>query len=622
MYIVSIKNDNQTFEIHNESEKLKNGKVVNGINAIDSFSFTLLPSNKGFNRIRDYKTLVTVYNTNKNRYEFYGRVLYSHTSMEESGLITKEVTCESYFGFLCDSKQKYVAERNWTVSELLSHIINVHNSQVESYKHFAVGEVDNSLDANDNIYIGIQRDNSWKVIEEKLLKTLGGEIRFRVVDDVTYIDYLKELGETRATKIKLSRNMKAITRECDPSSFISRLIPLGCKLKDEDGNETEERIDIKSVNSGLDYIEDIDAKEAYGIRVEYVEFDDVTTASNLLAKGKAYLAENNRVQVKYTIKALDLSLLGLDIDDFDVCNRHPIENALLGINDIARINKKNIDVCNDKESTIDVGDNFKTLSDLQIEQAQQQQQALQSIETIKTTTNATKTQVENLKKQYEGLEGSFIHIRYSEYEDGHAMTEEPTDYSLYIGICSTMDDKAPTDHTEYTWSRIGTDNTKLEEIKEVIVEQNTTILNDCESIILQALESYVETNNYEEFKETISSQLQLLADEMTLTFTTTTEQITEVNGDFQSKWNRLLKHIEFSGDTAISISSDGTAITLELDNEKGIVFKKNGVQFGWWDGVDFHTGNIIVDLNERAQFGNFAFVPRSDGSLSFLKVGG
>lgn len=236
--------------------------------------------------------------------------------------------------------------------------------------------------------------------------------------------------------------------------------------------------------------------------------------------------------------------------------------------------------------------------------------------------NATKTQVENLKKQYEGLEGSFIHIRYSEYEDGHAMTEEPTDYSLYIGICSTMDDKAPTDHTEYTWTRIGTDNTKLEEIKEVIVEQNTTILNDCESIILQALESYVETNNYEEFKETVSSQLQLLADEMTLTFTTTTEQITEVNGDFQSKWNRLLKHIEFSGDTAISISSDGTAITLELDNEKGIVFKKNGVQFGWWDGVDFHTGNIIVDLNERAQFGNFAFVPRSDGSLSFLKVGG
>lgn len=162
----------------------------------------------------------------------------------------------------------------------------------------------------------------------------------------------------------------------------------------------------------------------------------------------------------------------------------------------------------------------------------------------------------------------------------------------------------------------------VDEIKTIVAEQHTTILNDCESILMKALESYVETSTYEEFKETFSAQLEIMAKKIEMNFTTTTEQITEVNGDFQSKWNRLLKHIEFSGDTAISISSDGTAITLELDNEKGIVFKKNGVQFGWWDGVDFHTGNIIVDLNERAQFGNFAFVPRSDGSLSFLKVGG
>ena len=52
------------------------------------------------------------------------------------------------------------------------------------------------------------------------------------------------------------------------------------------------------------------------------------------------------------------------------------------------------------------------------------------------------------------------------------------------------------------------------------------------------------------------------------------------------------------------------------------MFKKNGVQFGLWDGENFYTGNIIIGVNERAQFGNFAFVPRSDGSLSFLKVGG
>ena len=72
------------------------------------------------------------------------------------------------------------------------------------------------------------------------------------------------------------------------------------------------------------------------------------------------------------------------------------------------------------------------------------------------------------------------------------------------------------------------------------------------------------------------------------------------------------------GNVYIGKQAEGTML-LTLENDL-IVFKKNGKTFGWWDGVDFHTGNIVVEVNERAQFGRFAFVPRSNGSLSFLKV--
>lgn len=58
------------------------------------------------------------------------------------------------------------------------------------------------------------------------------------------------------------------------------------------------------------------------------------------------------------------------------------------------------------------------------------------------------------------------------------------------------------------------------------------------------------------------------------------------------------------------------------DEPTEVVYTVYSVAFGSWDGNDFYTGNIVVKLNERAQLGNFAFVPRSDGSLSFLKVGG
>lgn len=480
MYIVKIKNGEKTIEIHNTKEKFKSGSIVKGINSIDSFSFTILPANIGFDYIFDLKTLVSVYDTRKNKYEFFGRVLYSHDAMSSDGLITKEVTCESYFGFLCDSVQKYVVERNWTVSELLRHIINQHNSQVEDYKKFVIGQV-TVTDPNDNLYLGIQRENTWKTIEEKLINKLGGEIRYRVVGDAIYLDYLTEIGATLSTSIELSKNMKSITKEDDSTAYVSRLIPLGCKLQDEAGETTEERLDITSVNNGIEYIEDLNAKELYGINYAYAEFDDVKDADNLVRKGREWLAENNKVHIKYSISALDLSLLGLDIDDFDIYNRYPIRNKLLGIDDIARIIKKTINICEETSSTIEIGDNFKTLTDIQIEQ-------LSKINSISENVNKVESATNDLNNK---------------------VTES------------------------------------YEELKQNIVEQTTTLTNTCESIILSALESYTESGDFESFKETVEAQLQILSDEINLKFTETVQYIENVDGDLQEKFNTITKYFTF-----------------------------------------------------------------------------
>lgn len=162
--------------------------------------------------------------------------------------------------------------------------------------------------------------------------------------------------------------------------------------------------------------------------------------------------------------------------------------------------------------------------------------------------------------------------------------------------------------------------TSITELEQQLLIQTTQVINDCNKIILAALESYVETSNFEAYKETVSTQLQILADEIVMNFTSVTEQVNNVDGDLQAEITQRLKHITFSDD-GITIGAGENAMQLKLDNDM-IRFMKNGLQFGWWDGVDFHTGNIVVEVNERAQFGNFAFVPRSDGSLMFLKVGG
>lgn len=560
MYIVEIKNGKSVTRIHGQGRaKLKSGSVVKGINAIDSFSFSILPSNIGFSRINDFTTLVSVYNTNKNRYEFFGRALYSDTTMSENGLITKDVTCESYMGFLCDSQQPYVEERNWTVSELFHHLINTHNAQVEEYKRFTVGSL-TVTDPNDNIYCGIQRENTWDAIKKKLVDVLGGELRYRVENGTIYIDYLDKIGTTRSTKIAVSYNMKSITEERDPSAYVTRLIPLGSKLKkevtstDNDGNQTtqttdsEERVDITSVNDGLNYIDDVEAIEKYGIHVGYQLWDDVSEPSNLKRKGEEWLAQNNKVQIKYSITALDLSLLGLAVDDFEVHDYYPVENPLIGVDDVARIVKKTIDICEEVRSAIEIGENLKTLSDIQMAQS---------------------ASVADMVAAVKKIESNY-------------MTNE-TVYSETLALSSLIQQIA-------------------------------------ESIVLSVEEAYLTKTAGDELKETIETQLSLLADEISMKFTTASETIENVDGVIQSKFTELYKFIRFS-ETGISIGSSESEISLEIDNDM-IVFKRNGVQFGWWDGVDFHTGNIVVAVNERAQFGNFAFVPRADGSLMFLKVGG
>ena len=381
MYIVEIANGNLTRQIHNLKTKLESGKITKGINTIDSFTFSVLPDNPGFSLINEFTTLVTVYNMGKGRIEFTGRALYAETTMSDSGMISKSVTCESLFGYLCDSQQNYVDTKNWTVTELLQHLIDCHNSQTEEYKHFKIGTV-TATDKNDNLYLGIQRENTWNAIKSNLLDKIGGELQCRVEEDGIYIDYLEQVGEKKTTAIALSVNMKSITREQDPTAFVTRLIPLGNKLKNAEGEDTEHRLDISSVNNGLNYIDDEEAIAVYGIHVGVEEWDDVTTPEKLISKGRTWLKENNKVQVKYSITALDLSLLGLALDDFDIGNWYPLKNRLIGVEDTARVVKKTVDICNETESSIEIGDSFKTLSDIQRDIAEQLKAAEKNVSNL------------------------------------------------------------------------------------------------------------------------------------------------------------------------------------------------------------------------------------------------
>ena len=283
-------------------------------------------------------------------------------------------------------------------------------------------------------------------------------------------------------------------------------------------------------------------------------------------------------------------------------------------------------------------------------------------------------------------QNQYFYVRYSKNSIGYPMTVEPDAETKYMGVCATTSPTAPESYTDYEWSLVKGDqgipgqdgkdgktqywhikysddgvnftanngetlgawigtyvdfneadslvfsdytwkkftedvDAELDDIRTVISSQQTDIQRNEAQINLIASRSYIETSAFEQYKEEVSSEFNQTVDQIDMKFTTTTQQINNVDGDLQSKFEKISKHISFN-ENGISIGGGSNAMLLTVDNENGIIFSKNGTPFGWWDGVDFHTGNIVVEVNERAQFGNFAFVPRTDGSLSFLKVGG
>lgn len=486
MYEVELKLGQEKITIHEEVvNRLTTGSVKKGINCIDSFSFDILPNNKGFNSIYEFKTLISVYNTLREEYEFQGRVLQCNSSMSDNGLIAKSVVCESFFGYLQDTEQSYVYEQNWTPLDLLTHLLDVHNEMLETEpeKHFKVGNVF----TDENIYVGIQRESTWQCIMNKIIGKVGGEIELRIEEDGMYIDIVEERGSIKETTIELSKNMKSITQENYSSSYITRLIPLGAKIKkeeiDQDGNateiETEERVDITSVNEGKNYIDDDVAIKNYGIHIKHEYWDDVNEPLILKTKAINFLAKNNKVLRRYSINALDLAILGIDISYIDVCNYYPVINALLGIEDVLRVITKTIDVVNEQNTSFEIGDKFKTLLDLEVEKNNRINNAINTIEKVEKN---------------------------------------------------------------YTTDQIITNVTN--ELHSVINQTASQIEN-------KVSETYTTKNAFEEYQETVSSQFTQTTEGFNMTFSELIKSITDVDGKVNENYNELIKYIQFKGGTII-----------------------------------------------------------------------
>ena len=97
-------------------------------------------------------------------------------------------------------------------------------------------------------------------------------------------------------------------------------------------------------------------------------------------------------------------------------------------------------------------------------------------------------------------------------------------------------------------------------------QQITDLKQNVNSIILSALENYVETGDFDSYKEEVSTKLSVLTDQLSIDITKVTERIDKVDGDLQSKYSEITKAFRFTSDGLI-IGETGNEILLRLDND-------------------------------------------------------
>ncbi len=346
---------NMTYEL-----PLARARLKMEVNKTGTFVFTIYKNNAKYGSIKKMKSMVKVYDDNDRL--FRGRVLNAKRGMYNE----LQVTCEGELAFFLDSVVRpYQFEG--TVEEYFRFFVNTHNFQVDEEKQFKIG-ICTVTDPND--YIVRANSNCTKTLnemKEKLVGLLGGYLWTREEEDGVYIDYLKDFDKLNQQPVKFGENLLDFEEVIKGSDIATAIIPYGAKLKDEEGNETGERLTIKDINDGIDYVYSQEAVDKYGWIIDTVVFDDVTLPSNLKRKAEEELA--NRIHLTQTIElsAVDLHALNLKIQSFRLGYYTQVESEPHDFNDLFLTRKLSINILDPADSSLSLGDERRTFVDKQVE---------------------------------------------------------------------------------------------------------------------------------------------------------------------------------------------------------------------------------------------------------------
>lgn len=314
---------------------------VKEVNKAGSFEFNIYTTNPYYDQLKALKTVVSVRDDN---YEIWrGRIL----SMERAFDNRRAVYCEGTLSFLVDSIIR-PHDHKKTMAEQFQYLIDQHNSQVDDFKKFRIARID-----IEDPYGSIQwKTDTYEKTKDKIeniVTTYGGYLLTRYENGENTIYYMKDPSRFSNQVIDSTENLLDLTESINPSNVFTVLIPIAY---DSNGN----KITIESVNDGKDYIESADGIAKFGrIFYSHTFSDDISSASELLEKGTAMLAENIKAAQTLSLKAFDLHMIDPDVDRIDIYDKIKVQSRPHSLDEYEMCTKVSISLENPENSEYIIG---------------------------------------------------------------------------------------------------------------------------------------------------------------------------------------------------------------------------------------------------------------------------
>lgn len=305
----------------NEGYVITEPQATLELNKAGSFTFNLPSINPMYSSLKKLKTIITIREDDEVLWK--GRILNDAKDFYN----TKAVTCEGELAFLNDIQYEPhdYSKKGIKMGEYFKKLIEHYASECSEERMIKLGNMRGAF--TDVLIYPKTTDytNVWNLISGNLIGASTGKVGKNEVDlsdydrylyirrekGVSYIDFVEDIGKASSQIIEFGKNLLDLSEYVDASNVYTQIIPLG--KADSKGN----RVDIKLVNGGKNYLQSDSAIALFGKIQKSVIWEDVTNRNTLKANGQRMLNKAVEMAIKITIRAFDLHRINVNTDKID-----------------------------------------------------------------------------------------------------------------------------------------------------------------------------------------------------------------------------------------------------------------------------------------------------------------